>query len=102
MPATGSTTARNPHLRTYAFLTFFLPFSDLSRGDPGYVSRMKQRPQEAIDAEIEALRARIRRLRLERKAAALFEAETKLLELAKQAEGRSVDYRKQPDGSSAE
>ncbi len=39
----------------------------------------------SIDAEIEALKARIRRLRLERKVAALAEAEKKLLQLADQA-----------------
>jgi len=38
---------------------------------------------EQIDAEIEALRMRIRRLRIERKVAALSEAETRLMQLAK-------------------
>ncbi len=38
---------------------------------------------DAIDAEIEALKVRIRRLRLERKSAALAEVEAKLNKLAK-------------------
>ena len=43
-----------------------------------------RRPQQ-IAAEIEALRARIRRLRLERKVVALAESERKLLRLAQGA-----------------
>lgn len=43
---------------------------------------MVTRTPESFEAEIEALKARIRRLRLERKAAALAQAESELLDLA--------------------
>ena len=47
---------------------------------------MQIRTTHAIDAELEALKARMRRLRLERKMAALAESERKLLALAKRKE----------------
>lgn len=44
--------------------------------------KLRVNDSDAIDAEIEALKARIRRLRLERKAAGLAEVEAKLNKLA--------------------
>ena len=49
---------------------------------------MTTKTPQQIDAEIEALKARIRRLRIQRKVAELAEAERKLLELA---EGNDVE-----------
>ena len=48
---------------------------------------MKARTSDSIIAEIEALQARIRRLRLERRVAALAAAEKRLLQIADRDEG---------------
>ena len=55
------------------------------------MARMVVRTPEAIEAEIEALKARIRRLRLERKMADLAEAESRLLSLAEQGSQATDD-----------
>ena len=51
---------------------------------------MNRRTPASIDTEIEALRARIRRLRLERKAATLAETEAKLLKLARGGQSQAA------------
>ena len=48
------------------------------------MARMATRKTENIEAEIEALKARIRRLRLERKIVELANAEKELLRLARE------------------
>ena len=58
---------------------------------------MRTRTATQVEAEIDALRARIRRLRLERRVAALTVAEAKLLQLATADEQIEEDQLRESD-----